>query len=98
MCSVASGYKGQTFMEREDPWCKTADLGKPEYTIGVLTNGSTVEPECVCVMQLLTEIEQLKSDYSGCEKKLNKSQPISSDPATLKLQLAEQRVCLLLLY
>jgi hypothetical protein len=26
---------------------KTANLGKPGYTIGVLTNGSVVKPTCV---------------------------------------------------
>jgi hypothetical protein len=38
MCSVTSGYKGRKVMEREDPWCETANLGKPGYTIDVLTN------------------------------------------------------------
>jgi hypothetical protein len=48
MCSVTSGCKGQKFIEREDPWCETADLGKPGYTIGVLTNVSAVKLTCVC--------------------------------------------------
>jgi hypothetical protein len=48
MYSVARGCKGQKFMEREDPWYKTANLGKPGYTIGVLTNGSAVKPTSVC--------------------------------------------------
>jgi hypothetical protein len=52
MCSVASGCKGHKFMEREDPWCKTADLGKSGYTIdvGVLTNGRAVKLTCVCLI------------------------------------------------
>jgi hypothetical protein len=48
MCFVASGCKEHKFMEREDPWCKTANLGKPGYTIGVVTNGSAVKLICVC--------------------------------------------------
>jgi hypothetical protein len=36
-------------MEREDPWCETADLGKHGYTIGVLTNDNATKPTCVCV-------------------------------------------------
>jgi hypothetical protein len=35
-------------MEREDPWCKTANPGKSGHNIGVITNGSTVKPTCVC--------------------------------------------------
>jgi hypothetical protein len=53
MCSVASRYKGQQFMEREDPWCEMADLDKPGYTIGVLTNGSAVKPTCVCPLFIM---------------------------------------------
>jgi hypothetical protein len=36
-------------MEMEGPWCKTAEPGKPGYTIGVLTNGNAIELTCVCV-------------------------------------------------
>jgi hypothetical protein len=36
-------------MKREDPWCETANLGKPGHAIGVLTNGSAVKPTCGCV-------------------------------------------------
>jgi hypothetical protein len=43
MCSVTSGCKKkQKLMEREDPWCKMIAQGKPEYTIGVLSNGNSV--------------------------------------------------------
>jgi hypothetical protein len=55
MCSVASGCKGQKFMEREDPWCKTADLGKPGYTIGNLTNVNGIKRTCVCLMKVLQD-------------------------------------------
>jgi hypothetical protein len=53
MCSVTSRYKGHKFMEREDPWCEMANLGKPGYTIGVLTNGIAVKPTCVCDVEYL---------------------------------------------
>jgi hypothetical protein len=41
--------KDKTFIERENPWCEAADLGKSRYTIGALTNGSAIKPTCVCV-------------------------------------------------
>jgi hypothetical protein len=45
------------FMKREDPWCETADLGKPGYTMGVFTNGSTVKPTSlfysICILVVM---------------------------------------------
>jgi hypothetical protein len=71
MCSVASGYKRQNLMEREDPWCKMADQGKPGHTIGVLTKGSAVKLTCVCPSHITTCLtfqlfrKQLKAHVFG---------------------------------
>jgi hypothetical protein len=47
MCCVTMGCKGQKFMEWEDSWCESANLGKPGFSIGVLTKGRAVKPTCV---------------------------------------------------
>jgi hypothetical protein len=59
MCSVASRCKVQKRLEREDPWCETANHGKPEHTIGVLTKGSAVKPTCICVLHDLTYFDTI---------------------------------------
>jgi hypothetical protein len=65
MCSVDSGCNGQKFMEREDPWCETANLGKPGHAIGVLTNGSAVKPTCVWVFTIWEKFEVVVRDIEG---------------------------------
>jgi len=44
---------------------------------------------------MLAEVEKLTNDCAVCEKKLSQPEPLSTDPRTLKLQLAQQRVCCL---
>jgi hypothetical protein len=50
-------------MKREDPWCNTADLGKPGYTKGVFTDVIAIKPTCLCVqspvLQYLYYIAQI---------------------------------------
>jgi len=49
----------------------------------------------IVLLQMLAEVEKLTNDCAVCEKKLSQPEPLSTDPRTLKLQLAQQRVCCL---